>query len=264
MRTLLLAALLLTGCSEDAMCSPRTRINVSIIAGQSNARGLGTSPPFTDYPSVDFWPQYFTAYTPADFGTLSPRVWGAYSSPGQHGVELTMGRDVHLSGRQIAIVKGTQDGTGISPGWLSGGTQWSSLATTIASARTKLRVLHADEIFREHLVWIQGETDAVVEADALAYQTRLTTFLASYRTTYGALTKAYIVQMHPDMTRTYVATVRDAQAAVVAANPSLNRLIVPDAITGELQDEAGDFIHYTSAGLDALGSLIATAIQADV
>lgn len=245
------------------MCAPRSRLNVSLIAGQSNARGLGTSPPYTDYPSVDYWPQYYTAYTPADFGTLSPRVWGAYSSPGQHGVELTMGRDVHLSGRPIAVVKGTQDGTAIA-GWLSGGAQWTSLAATITSMRSKLRTLHPEEIFREHLVWIQGETDAGVLADANAYQTNLTSFLASYRSTYGTTQKAYIVQMHPDMTRTYVATVRAAQAAVVSANPTLNRLIVPDSISGELIDEAGDFIHYTSAGLNALGSMIATAIEADI
>lgn len=113
------------------------------------------------------------------------------------------------------------------------------------------------------IVWIQGESDAQNATMANAYGTNLPAFFSDLRTDVPALETAHLIipKLHPNCTLgggiggARNATIRSAQDAYAAANPTL-------VTTVEVSDLAleADSLHYSQASQIALGQRIASTI----
>lgn len=110
---------------------------------------------------------------------------------------------------------------------------------------------------RPWLVWIQGEEDASVQAEADAYEANLRTLMQQCTRYFGAGLRVVLVYLHDDCTRTYRSTVRAAQEAIAA---EWEGRVFPLDPTG-ICTVSGDGIHYDDQGL-AVGKAIAAIIAA--
>lgn len=173
-----------------------------------------------------------------------------------HGAEFGFANAAVANNTSLVIVKvavggsALADKSGTPLAWLpsiSGelfdrGTNY--ITESLAEISTITRGLHQLTLF-----WWQGEKDAEDPVDAAAYEANLTALVSAFGSSLSPVL-IIIVLLHKDSVKTHASTVRAAQEAVGAANPSTVHLLSPDHLTMEL-----DNIHYPPASHDSVGEL---------
>ncbi len=235
-------------------------VDVYILAGQSNMDGYSV---YTGLPPAwregdDAVPLYWSGW-----GTFRPDAPASYGGAAYTGPEVAIGQTLAAAGRHVALVKHAVGGTDLYAYWYPGATHddatagpgWTTLMTTMAGATTELDA--AGTPWRwAGFVWMQGESDALVDYEAAAYQDNLTHLLARVREeTATPDLPAYIGLIACQDLCGYLDTVRTAQANVVAAD--VNATAVE---TIDLTRNVYDPWHYDGPGGRQLGSRFGEAI----
>ena len=178
------------------------------------------------------------------------------------GIESTFARDMVADGRRVAISKMVRSGSCLELHWDPTRTtspfvyQWS-----IENAKRCLGYLPPGTRNRG-VIWIQGECDSNVPEYAPLYQANLLELIAKKREDLGIRhLPFYIVMVSSGVPYADVATIRAAQIAVAATDPDI-RLIDPDNPKwGASWSYQGDLVHYTPAGYQFAGEVIATYVD---
>lgn len=239
-----------------------TAYDTVILAGQSNARGNAllsslASPYEESYPGVRLYDSTPIYHRSREWGDLAPVT----SSAGYgFGCELSMGRvlDADAGWPNVAIYKCAEGSTSLVSDWAPAtvGQNWDELTDVYARAVACLPNA-GDSLNVRAFVWIQGESDCTVEATSLAYEANLTAFIAAVRTHFGAGLPFWIVRLTtPNAFGPYEDNVIAAQNAVAAADPDVHIVAPPSPLQG-------DGVHFTAAGLVAIGQTLAASIIAE-
>lgn len=182
---------------SDSVPAP---LRLLIIAGQSNAQGLGVAASVSNYPGItDAVPaiQYYertsnNAADPPNFTTEGPRdlaprlitVGGMLA--GTFGPELTIGRVLEASGDPWCIAKWCISGAGLQDHF------WNAAYPTTPPAvfdqlvtfiTAQLAAFGAAEV--GGFVWVQGEADVNGIPDEANYKANLEAMFTSLRSTFG-------------------------------------------------------------------------------
>jgi hypothetical protein len=217
------------------------------LGGQSNAVArndeadnayLGITFPIA---KSKYWNNTASAYQNTIFGVNQATDYG-----GNWGVEFRNAYNLSQENRQNYLLKYAIGGTSMATTWLNG-------SYTIAKMMAK-----SGRAFK-NVLWIQGETDATVEAYALAYQANLIEFIRRVRmySTYGDDTKFIIFRL-PDITRPeylYVSEIQEAQDYVAANVPNVEIVIAP------IGWNAPDGEHYDAPTIDAIAVKMFNELQ---
>jgi hypothetical protein len=238
-----------------------------VIAGQSNAigyaiaeqsdPGLGLTVPFG---AVQLQTKVGQANNPITWTfDLSPQALQPYTTGNvpSMGSELTMGRMLRAAAPRFNYIgKFALGDSSLAQMWIPASTYptnpgppnlysqlVSYISTCVANSRQPVGTF----------VWIQGETDATVSADANAYAANLTTFIDSLRSTFGNF-RVVIVELNAAHSYAYASIVRAQQASYVAGAANALLVNTDDIALG------GDGIHYDARGQALLGYRVGAAI----
>jgi Carbohydrate esterase, sialic acid-specific acetylesterase len=231
-------------------------VAVYLLAGQSNMVGQGDSeelsaPLNSTQGDVMAWMSSSVGWTPLK--------WGSGNLPTQFGPELGFGRAIADGDPDVryALVKSAVNGTSLAVDWNPAtGPVYADFVSTLAQASQRLTDLGIDYEVRG-LVWMQGESDAMDEAMADAYQVNMESFIGEVRTLVGVPDLPVVMarirgNMAPPFV--YSLTVRMAQESVAAGDPNV-KIVDTDSLTLH-----PDGVHYDTAGQLQLGTLFANAI----
>lgn len=253
-------------------------MDVFLVGGQSNMRGLGTaasSPqpqPDTVY-KYDPGTEVFENVTNQEIiGSVGP------IPPGTRGSAWpTFGIVYHMmTGRKVCIIPAAIDGSGQIAGsdtgfgnWGPAGTLYDDSITAVQGAMAAIEAAGFIPVLRG-VIWGQGENDAAkinatTETQA-EYQNAFTQMIADYRTDLGADLPFYIFQTGTDTgaSDTGYAQIRAAQQAVVDANPLRNKMLSTNAIDFPARALMTDAVHYNQTALNELGTIGAQQVLNDL
>lgn len=264
-------------------------IRVLLLAGQSNAVGYApaaTLSPALLSPQTDvlLYSQVDGQQANADgsLGALRTLHAGASAIVGNFGPELTLGQQLSPLLRatpetQLAIIKYAKNGSSLSTDWKGGGTGattgdgvvYQTFQQVVNTGLAKLAATYPTSVIRlDGIVWVQGEQDTNTVSNATAYGSRLTTFIADLRATYGATLPFFFSQLSAQqvlysdpLSNRYQAylQLRQGQQNVGANLPGASLL----DIDGPAFTVASDGAHFDAAGQLALGDAFAARV-ADV
>jgi hypothetical protein len=227
---------------------------LNVTALYANVQHAHQSAPAAADPPV--WVNVPAAGTERD---LQP--WAAPGSPGM-GVELSLGRYMAeysdcvlpLHSSTIAIA-----GSGIVS-WLSDATYPTTPPNLYSQTVSYFRERETTTGKTLKLaVWIQGESDATLDANAAAYEARLGALMDAFHADFPEATFC-IVGLNQNMvgfnsiTQTRFDTLRAAQLACIAARSSWSMFYNPDHVP-----MSTDNLHYAADGYWTLGNGIAAA-----
>jgi hypothetical protein len=251
-----------------------TQRTLLILAGQSNASGLGS---FVVDPATRT--NYFAAPYRNGADATSKIEWEqSYISPGSSGgekpldtaqdllpatilgyarvfgPEIGLARTIYAdTGQPVTIVKVAFGGTSLGYNWNA--TRSNGLFVYMVHT---VQVVIAQDAQRGQIdtisgfYWFQGENDAATPSDASTYQANLSTFVTSLRLALPMATTPIVLAK----TSTLLAGNVQVRAADdwVAAN-------FPDVVTVDTADlpRLGGYIHLTNTSELELGSRMATA-----
>lgn len=243
----------------DVMCTQK----IIAIMGQSNARGQGNVAlvPAVQaaYPAVRFKQRNATsASNPVPWVEISTGDLKARNeTPQNFGTELSMGRDLDAAyPGMVSITKLAVDSSSLNQHWRP--------ASSFPNGETPLHQQAIDwmDLSEAQLggtivafVWIQGETDALTQGPAEAYQANMVSWLALLRTKRPGMAFVFN-RLHSSNPGTYASTVRSQQEAF-ALTLTNGAMVDSDGLPLK-----GDFQHFTPDGYVTLGQRIATAIVA--
>lgn len=256
-----------------ALASDDTSPGLVIIAGQSNATGrgdVGTSDRGLDLASI--FVNCLINQQTSD-ATTNPIVWDntiatrtlrPYRVSGQPGVgvELSLGRYLYQyngSGGQIPFLgKYAINGSALASYWLPSLGDDAAIPGTdnlFTQFVAYIRALEVESGFPlKAIVWIQGEADATVAAQAGAYETNMTAFVDALRTEFGAEFAFVINKLHVDCVEVYTPIVREAQRAF-----ALNRSRVFLVDCDDIPLPVGD-VHFAADSMASLGNRLAEVV----
>lgn len=259
------------------------------VGGQSNAIGIGVGADVSNYPGfttplaavpiINFNGRSDNPPTmtrdPAVSGSraLAPRAisMGGSFAAGTHGIEVTLGKELHanpiLAG-QVRLFQCGLDGSTMDR-WLpgsafpTGGPSWfDQYVDAIKSAQLTMRA----SLRLGGIAWLQGTSDALSEALANAYYDNLNTFFRALRfgtggfTGFGAfaitidrISMDFINNFPDQNAQLFGPIVRAAQERFVRDNPRCEIVNTDDIGTF-------DNAHYNSNGLATLGVRHAAAL----
>ena len=256
------------------------KLIVYLVGGQSNADGYGVTSQLesglqTPQADIDFYHSNTGGSSPLTANQWIPLQPGSGSKPGNaggFGPELSFAIAIHdalgSEGARIAIIKHALGGSSLHTDWIPGGDAttagdgpvYQAFQSTVTSALSALAVLYPDaSVQLEGMIWHQGEADSGSTVNAEAYESRLTTFIADLRATYGEGLKFGIVQLSDTQTSldpTRRATVKLAQTSVADADP-LSYLVISD----DLPMAPGSAIHFGTPSVLTIGSRLAAGMQ---
>jgi hypothetical protein len=238
-------------------------IDVFIIAGQSNARGVG-DPAQSPYPSPGTVFQFDqdelqevtdeVGNLPSDRGSAWPAFGITY---------------YQQAGRKICFIPCAVDGSGQMPAsdigygnWSSAGTLFRQSVNKTRKAIEELRARGFNPVLKG-VLWIQGENDGhKINLKAITqsqYQDAFTGMISSYRNELGDSLLFYIFQIGTDIavSDNGYSQVRAAQQAVCDANPSRNIMVSTRAITFPARGLMKDAVHWNQAALNEQGEIAA-------
>ncbi len=137
---------------------------------------------------------------------------------------------------------------------------YANSLTAITNSITNMTTRKKTYIFGGVIIMIDG-TDASVQANADAYYQNCIDFINGITTYIGQSgLKFYITQIHPVLNdRVGYATVRAAQGAIVALDPTTRRLVDIDAAT-----IGADGLHPDAAGELLIGQALVRALKSDI
>lgn len=243
-----------------------------ILAGQSNALGTallaGLSAPYNaPDSSVRMWNSSNPQYRSRAWEPLAP----VYSSNAYgYGPEASLMRDLAADAGwpNPAIYKCARGSTSLAVDWAPGtgpmfrdgaGPMWREMVDVYARASAALPNA-GDSLNVRVFVWIQSESDCILEAHSLAYGSNLTAFKTAVRTWLGKPNLPFwIVRLPVTLGApfgTYVNNTIAGQNAAAAADPFCHIIDTPMPLQG-------DNIHFTAAGLVSIGQTLAASIIAE-
>ena len=288
MRPLLMLAGLVLGLNGHTSQAGET-IHVWILAGQSNATGLGETPELPASSGLGV-PQdkikFF--YDVAGYKTYPFRNSGGWTTlrPGsgsfsgatgapdngyyttQYGSELSFGDVVATLNpdQKFAIIKVAKGATGLDMDWrIDGGSLGTHLYDRLVSdVNTQTNTLRSQGyvVQFEGLIWDQGESDANVQAQADAFQTNLTHLLGKLRTDLNTpALKMVVPQLSQSqintgqVNATGAATVQQAVRNMAAADPLVCYVTTDDLHVRQ------DGVHFTGLSQLIVGQRMAYAVS---
>lgn len=236
----------------------KEEMDVFLIAGQSNARGMaqGTGP--GPVPQANTIYQYFSSALSAVTGEVgSPTGGSAWPSFG-----ITWNR---ITGRKICFVPTAVNATSQLAAADSGSGNWSTTGTLYSNSVTKTQeaitaVTNAGyvPVFRG-VLWSQGENDAnsinAATVTQAQYITEFQTMIANYRATFGSRMPFYIFKIgtRTDVSDAGYASIRQAQEIVAQADSIDTKIVFRDAYEFNTRGLMVDIVHYTQTGYNLMG-----------
>lgn len=194
------------------------------------------------------------------------------------GPELSMARTVRdgidIPDSKVVVIKYAVGGSTLYGHWKGDGTADSSSDGSIyktfqSTVHDGIAAIQNKYSYHEVEVigmgWVQGESDAlnVDGANASAYETNLTTFIADVRATFGTNMVFALSRLSTNQSdNAYWPTIRAAQAAVAAADP---RVVATETDGINYLGAAGfaeGQIHFLSSALIQIGEDIGNALVA--
>jgi len=235
-----------------------SKVNVLLIAGQSNALGISH---FAELPEeyqrsydVDI---YFHTNTENPNNGKWQRVRpGLGHREDRFGLELPAAHLLAARGEEWAIIKYASDGTALYNRWNKerSAEDYKALMDTLHTAVRDLQAAGKTPVFRG-LLWQQGCSDAIKEYSAAEYEQNLRAFLENIRAETVADLPVAIGSVHEFSERMpHRATVIAAQQKVAATTP--RAVFVP---TTDIE-EMFDGWHYTPACEWELGRRLTQAV----
>lgn len=275
-RNLSIPAILALFIGALASISHAGVVLVYLQGGQSNAdgrastSGLPTSPVNLQQPQADVAYFFHTQGSAHALDSMLTTLRPGMSETSRFGPEITFGRDMadYFSGTpsvSVAVIKYGNGGTNLHTQWKAGGvrrtpttgdgSEYVTFQNTVTAGLAAISAANpGDTVTIAGMTWMQGESDNNSAANASAYETNLTNFIADVRATYGANLPFVIGEIAVNGGNTNTATIRAAQAAVAAAD-SLTGFV--DVDTFSMQDS----LHFSPAGQMSLGSGFALEMQ---
>lgn len=154
-------------------------------------------------------------------------------------IEFYMKDIADYLGNDIYILKYAQGSTGLAidgaaDDWNTGSTSelYDGLVAEIALVESWMTA-RGKSFQWEGLIWWQGETDTLLEADSLAYQTNLQSLYDGLNTATGTTLKCYQynIELPPSGNRPYLTNVNSKKLAFTNVSTSNRRLFDTDAIS---------------------------------
>lgn len=207
-----------------SVASAQGAIDLFLIAGQSNMDGRAEiadspSPPDWSIPQSDilFFHDANIGWGDLDVGSSSPP--GTLTT---YGPELSFGRSLFDNARspEIALMKWTKGSTSLGLDWVEGGFANTKFFEHYTASITLIEALGYTPTVRG-MIWLQGESDAKIEAYADAYESNLTTFIAQARVKVNTPSMPFVIAriyVPSEATYPYRSTVRAAQLNVANAD----------------------------------------------
>jgi hypothetical protein len=252
---------------------------VFLLGGQSNMAGCGVTadlaaPYNVSQPSVKLWNSWSSTGN-ADNGWLDLQGgfgFNGYTNPplSMFGPEVSFGYALDqtvLPNDDIYLVKLGANSTILadhanqwSPN--GGGTTYNCLRARVYTAMANLTAAGKSPQIAG-MIWMQGESDAMSHADALAYQANLTNFIGKVRSDLNVPNMPFVIgriDAYPWGATADNLLVRDAQVAVAGqvSNTSwINTDDIPVWTGNETNPTHYDPGHYSSQGQIILGTRFA-------
>ncbi len=249
-----------TGTGDTAPADPTT-VEVYLLGGQSNMSGIGeisSLPPSLRTAQDDVW--IWSSWDPTWTGLVPVSEYGsAYFGP-----EVLFGREVgDAHALPVALIKHSVGGTDLARYWHPGQTaddanMGQGYAVWLSTVQAALASLEAQgEVVRiRGMIWMQGESDALVLDDASAYQDNLTHLVERVRQDSAAPELPFALGLI-DCVPCGAAgreLVRQAQQAVADADAHVHAFETADLQLWE------DQVHYNGPGMRTLGRRFAQAL----
>lgn len=249
-----------------------TLVDAVIQSGQSNAQGTdtdpngGNNPPFGVPTSRVPFLRNAGAFVDANLQDLQKTV-DPNTSTTYHSTELQIGVNLQNAiaadrTRAVAILKVAHGSTFVTD-WIEGGGDNSRLQTAIALFKAQIQARYPNATIRWHWIWNQGETEAlaVSQSAANAWAANFATLKTQVESYVSQTLRPHIIRIwHSLGGQNWLSTVRSQQAT--AATAASGYLIDVDAtLDGNMQS---DNVHYTGAGSNAVGALLAASILNDI
>jgi hypothetical protein len=238
------------------------RIWVYVMAGQSNMVGIGESSSLSgeDATGVSGAFIYVAPWTHPNTRT---RRWyplgpGFGADVDRFGPELSFGRRMRqlFPERHIAIIKVAEGSTGLHDRWRARGGDLYRLLVDTVQAEMETLTTQGGRPQLAGLLWMQGESDAVFDVDAEAYQQNFTDFVLDLRSDLrNTLMPVVSGLIATDRGWTYADTVRGATSQVAAQTGRLAAVETDDLPMDTTSPE-----HYDTEGNLQLGVRLADAL----
>jgi hypothetical protein len=234
------------------------RINVLLIAGQSNALGISR---FEELPAEKQRSYDIEIYFNTNTENENNGVWqkvrpGLGHKPDRFGLELPAAHVLSATGEKWIIIKYASDGTALYDRWnkARSAEDYNALVDTIRTAVRDLRAKGLEPMFRG-LLWQQGCSDAIKAHTAAEYEQNLHAFVENVRAETVADLPVAIGSVHEFSERMpYRATVIAAQKKVAADLPRVAFVPTTDI------EEMFDGWHYTPECEWELGRRLTEAV----
>ncbi len=246
-------------------------VDVFLIAGQSNALGIGDRSQ-SPLPPAGKVLQYCESKI---YDAVDP-VCGAYTGSAWPQFGITYH---NATGRHVAFVQTAVGATSMTVqadiglgNW--GPTTGSLFNASVSQQRSAMQAFEAAGYAPAFMgvLWNQGEADALaietrVLPDANSYQSALINMIAQYRAQLGANMPFYIfrtgTQTNAAPNPVGYAQVRQAQQTVAATVPKVHEVFT-DAVNYPSQGLMKDVWHFTQAGYNKMGMLGAQGVVANL
>ena len=234
------------------------KINVLLIAGQSNALGISY---YRELPQEKLQGYDVDIYFNTNTENPNNGVWqkvrpGLGYKADRFGLELPAAHVLNATGEPWVIIKYASDGTALYDRWNKerSAEDYNALIDTLHTAVCDLKAAGKVPVFRG-LLWQQGCSDSIKEHTALEYEQNLRAFIANVRAETAPDLPVAIGSVHEFSERMpYRATVIAAQKKVAA---TLSRAVfVPTTDIEEMFDSW----HYTPACEWELGRRLTEAV----
>lgn len=246
--------------SSSAMAE---RINLYIVAGQSNAVGQGTAPQPSWYQPI---PDCYSFYSGSVQPLSVPTCGGQ-----QHGIETSFAiRMRDRTGDPVCIVKVAQNGSSLAPSnpagpfgtwdpFTDGSLFWQMIASANQASAQLAAMGHQSVL--SGIVWYQGESDGFGASNEWQqYHTRLHVFVEAARIELGRPGLPFIIMQLSTNVGTWwtsfynIAGIRSAQQQLSLSGTAL--VNIDDLYTAD--------IHLQSPGLIEAGIRAANAMPVDI
>jgi hypothetical protein len=254
---------LITGASAGI----DTAMDIFLVAGQSNARGMSgpTGAANSPNPTPNTVYQYY-----GSFGQVTDEVGDANTGSAWPSFGITWN---NITGRKVCFIPTAVNSSAQvaaadlgSGNWDVSGTLYGNSITQINAAMAAVAAAGYTPVFRG-VLWSQGETDAVAINGSTITQTdytnALTTMVSNYRGVYGTNMPFYIFKTgtRTDQSDVGYASIRAAQETFTNSNPLLNKMAFRNAFDFVARLLMVDVVHYSQAGYNEMGRIGAESVS---
>lgn len=235
--------------NADAVDTFSNKIDVFIIAGQSNAVGRGDSSLSPKVPAS----QALKYYPPTNnFQAMQDPLVG-YGDSSQTGSEWPQFAKTYysLTGRKSLYILIAIGGTTAAQ-WANGS---PTAITMINSALAVARASYTDSVNLAGVIWQQGEQDGYDSTSAVSYKTSVLSMINSYRIAFSKpALPLYIIELGIDSSgdNAHYDVIRQAQNDLADSN-AYCYMINNQAKTFKTLHLMQNAAHYTQAGYNMIG-----------